>query len=57
MKKIYTSAKDLRSQLANQFKSLDYNQQGILRKDDFVNGLFAVTKDTVSPAGVLAIVQ
>jgi hypothetical protein len=36
---------------------LDYNQQGILRKEDFVNALFAVTKDTLQPAGVLAIVQ
>ena len=49
--------KDIRGQLDNQFRSLDHNQQGILRKDDFVNILFEVTKGILQPIQVMNIVQ
>ena len=57
LKKINQSPKDLNGQLLNQFRSLDQNQQGILRKDDFVNVLFEITKGTLQPSQVMSIVQ
>ena len=36
---------------------MDNHGQGIIRKDDFVNSLFEISKDILSPAQVLSIVQ
>lgn len=57
MQILVNSPKDLRGQLESQFRNLDHNQQGILRKDDFVNILFDVTRNTLQPIQVMSIVQ
>lgn len=48
---------DLRGRFESTFRALDAQQQGIIRKDDFVNTLFEVAKDILQPAQILAIVQ
>jgi len=36
---------EIRHKFENQFRALDVNGQGLVRKDDFVNVLFDLTKD------------
>lgn len=50
------SQKDLRSQFEIAFRQLDVHGQGIIRKDEFVNSLFEISKDVLSPAQILSIV-
>lgn len=51
------SQTDLRGRFESTFRALDAGQQGIIRKDDFVNTLFEVAKDILAPSQILAIVQ
>lgn len=51
------SQTDLRGRFESTFRALDASQQGIIRKDDFVNTLFEVAKDILQPSQILAIVQ
>lgn len=44
MLKLYSSPQ-IKSMIENQFRSMDQNQSGFLRKDDFVNLLFELTRE------------
>jgi len=57
LRKICSSQSDLRGKFENMFRSLDYDQQGVLRKEDFVNSVFEITKHILQPAQILNIVQ
>lgn len=56
-RKICSSSSDLRARFENQFRTLDHEQQGVLKKDDFVNSVFEIAKDILQPAQILNIVQ
>lgn len=57
LRKICSSSSDLRAKFENQFRTLDTEQQGVLRKDDFVNSVFEIAKNILQPAQILNIVQ
>ena len=57
LRNLCTSSSDLRGRFESQFRALDAGQQGIVRKDDFVNTLFEIAKDILQPSQILAIVQ
>ena len=50
LRKICSSSSDLRMKFENQFRTLDVEQQGVLRKDDFVNSIFERAKGILQPA-------
>ena len=52
-----SSSTDLRQKFENQFRGIDASAQGIIRKDDFVNVLFDISKDFLQPSQILSIVQ
>ena len=50
LRKICSSSSDLRMKFENQFRTLDIEQQGVLRKDGFVNSIFEIAKGILQPA-------
>jgi len=49
--------KDVKDQLEQHFRSMDYANKGAVAKDDFINCLFEVAKDCLQPAQTMSIVQ
>ena len=49
LKRINQSQRDIKGQLEIQFRSLDQGNTGRVRKDDFVNSIFEITKEILSP--------
>ena len=47
LQKICNSDKDIRGRLENHFRTVDQGSTGSMRKDDFINIIFEVTRDTL----------
>lgn len=50
LRNLCSSSTDLRQKFENQFRGIDAHAQGIIRKDDFVNVLFDISKDLLQPS-------